>query len=679
YDETEYINSSVDLVQQNILIGGALTMVVLMAFLHLGARTLLLAPVIVLSAIASVYVSPWWFVLSMALILGAGFWYARGALVVGLAIPVSIIGTFLILQMLGRSLNVISLAGLAFAVGMLVDNAVVVLENIYRRYSSLGESPRVASARGTQEVWGAVLSSTLTTVAVFLPVVFVEEQAGQLFRDIALAITAAVSLSLVISVTLIPTAASRLFPARRDDREPGSLNATTAAASASKVKQGGALVGDTVVAINRVAQSNVLTRAATVAILVGAAAALTYALWPQVEYLPTGNRNLVIAVVIPPPGYNIDKLLEMGQELEESLRPYWDVDDASLAQSDKPGIYDYFFVIRGRMVFMGVRATDPLRSGELVNVVQPALMSTPGVLGSAKQTSLFERGLSAGRTIDIEITGPEVEKLVGLARQVMSPKQFGGYDVRSLYEGTQVLPRPSPDLSSPELHIKARPLQARAVELPAADLGFAVNALVDGAYVSDFYQGGKKIDLTVMSEQQYTDRTQKLAEAPIATPDGQLVPLGAVAEVLYGAGPEQINHREKIRAITLEVTPPPEAPLEEAMHKIQTEIVDPMRESGVLAGGYRIALAGTADKLSQTWEALRFNVLLALLITYLLMAALFESWLYPLVIILSVPLGAAGGVLGLWVLNLFVLQPLDVLTMLGFVVLIGTVVNNPIL
>ena len=122
---------------------------------------------------------------TLAIIVGAGFWFARGALVVGLAIPTSIVGTFLLLDMLGRSLNVVSLAGLAFAVGMLVDNAVVVLENIYRRYDELHEPPMTAAVKGTQEVWGAVLSSTLTTVAVFLPIVFIQEEAGQLFRDIA--------------------------------------------------------------------------------------------------------------------------------------------------------------------------------------------------------------------------------------------------------------------------------------------------------------------------------------------------------------------------------------------------------------------------------------------------------------------------------------------------------------
>ena len=211
YDDTEYINSSINLVRQNIFVGGALTMIVLMLFLHLGVRTLVTIPLILITSLAAAFLSPLYFLLCMAIIFFAGFWFARGALVVALAIPTSIIASFLVMGVLERSLNVISLAGIAFAVGMLVDNAVVVLENIYRRHA-LGEPPFVAAVRGTQEVLGAVTASTITTVAVFLPIVFVQEEAGQLFRDIALAISAAVTLSLVVSITLIPTAAARLFP-----------------------------------------------------------------------------------------------------------------------------------------------------------------------------------------------------------------------------------------------------------------------------------------------------------------------------------------------------------------------------------------------------------------------------------------------------------------------------------
>lgn len=682
YDETEYINSSIKLVQENIFLGGALTMIVLMSFLHLGYRTVILIPAILATSLAAIYLSPWWFVFCLAVIIGAGFWYARGALVVGLAIPTSIIGTFLVLGMLGRSLNVVSLAGMAFAVGMLVDNAIVVLENIFRRYS-LGESAIDASSRGTQEVWGAVVSSTLTTIAVFLPVVFIEEQAGQLFRDIALAITAAVGLSLVVSVTVIPTAAARLFRgSKREDLLENLASLAGDGHNPAKKKEnfvarllnglGGHFVSH-IVGVNRWIQRGVIRQLAVIGILLGVSLGISWLLWPKVEYLPSGNRNLVFGIIMPPPGYNIDQLMELGEFVEAELRPYWDVDEnTDLEKLPFPAIEDFFFVVRGRQVFLGLRAKDPLRAGEFVPLIFSVGTKLPGAIAVAQQSSLFEQGLAAGRTIDVEITGPDIGKLVQLGGQV-----FG--QVMATMPGVQARPRPSLDLSSPELHVEPRLLHAAEMQMSSSEIGFTVDALVDGAYVGDYFLEGKKIDLTLKGEEQYADRTQLVGAVPIATPLGQLVPLNALAEVSLASGPEQINHRERVRSIAISVSPPPNVPLEEAMNLIQSQIVDPIQKGGQLGGGYRIALEGTADKLRETWLALRSNVLIALLITYLLMAALFESWLYPFVIILSVPLGAVGGILGLWLLNFFVLQPLDVLTMLGFVVLIGTVVNNPIL
>ncbi|MEM8864339.1 MAG: efflux RND transporter permease subunit [Planctomycetota bacterium] len=670
YDETEYIDSSVNLVRNNIFVGGALTMLVLMAFLHFGARTLMLAPLILSAALLAVYVSSWWFAACLAVIFFAGFWYASGALVVGLAIPTSIIGTFLILGGLGRSLNVVSLAGLAFAVGMLVDNAVVVLENIYRR-RSLGEPPFAAAIRGTQEVAGAVLSSTLTTIAVFLPVIFVEEQAGQLFRDIALAISAAVGISLIVSVVVIPTASARLFRNRVDE---GTDEPAVPVAPTGVLHRGGEAVTRSIVGLNAWIQGGVVRRIAAVAAMVGIAVLSSWALWPRVEYLPTGNRNLVFGIVVPPPGYNVDHLMTLGETVERELQPLWDFDpsDVSGSKIDGPAIGDFFFVVRGKSVFLGVRALDPLRSGELVPVVSAVASKLPGAFLVAKQSSLFEDGLSAGRTIDIEITGPNVETLVKL----------GGVALGAVSEhlpGAQARPVPSLDLSSPEVHVEPKLFQAADMQMNAADIGFTVDALVDGAYVGDYFLEGQKIDLTVIGENRYTERTQLIGAVPVATPLGQLVPLNALAELKLASGPEQINHRERVRAITIEVSPPREIALEAALQTVQDKVVPAMQQTGLLGPSYSLNFAGTADELAETWQALRWNVLLAILITYLLMAALFESWLYPLVIILTVPLGAAGGVIGLWLLNLFTVQALDVLTMLGFVILIGTVVNNPIL
>jgi HAE1 family hydrophobic/amphiphilic exporter-1 len=251
--------------------------------------------------------------------------------------------------------------------------------------------------------------------------------------------------------------------------------------------------------------------------------------------------------------------------------------------------------------------------------------------------------------------------------------------------GSQNLPKPSLDLSSPEVQLVPRLEQAADMRLDARQLGYMVDCLVDGGYATDYFLGSDRIDLVIKGDDRFVQRTQDLRSLPVITPGGQLVPLEAVAEVRqFSSGPEQILHRERERAITVQVSPPPKMPLEEAQDRIQRMVIDPLVESGALAGGYQITLGGTADKLRATWDALWFNLVIAGLITYLLMAALFESWFYPAVIITAVPLGSIGGLLGLAVLNTVggpfgVFQPLDVLTMLGFVILIGTVVNNPIL
>jgi HAE1 family hydrophobic/amphiphilic exporter-1 len=689
YDETDYIRSSIKLVTDNIYVGGALTMIVLMMFLNLGVRALLAIPLILGTALAAASLSPWYFAICLAIVVGAGFWFARGALVVALAIPISIVGTFLILGLMGRSLNVISLAGLAFAVGMLVDNAVVVLENIYRHYDE-GAEPFDAAIRGTQEVWGAVVASTLTTLAVFIPVIFIQEEAGQLFADIALAISAAVGLSLLVSVTVIPPAAARLFRRRTDGAAGSTVPATELRLAGAQqptavshvrvfaivrwIERFGVGFVNLVTGANAWIQRTVLRRMAVVATMIAIPMTLSWLFWPPVEYLPRGNRNLVFGILLPPPGYNLDQLVQLGKIVEAQLRPYWDTDPGTpeAAKLDAPLLADFFFVARGRQVFIGVRSADDLRAGELERVVQLAGLSVPGAMAIAKQASLFEQGLTEGRTVDVEITGPDIERLVALGGQIMG-------QVPALLPGATPIPKPSLDLSSPEVHLTPKLVQAAEMEMTASDLGFAANALVDGAYVGDYFLDGKKIDLTVVGETKFAQETHRIGAVPIATPLGQLVPLNALADVELSSGPEQINHRERVRAITIQVSPRADMALEEAMTVIRTKIVDPLSSGGQLDGGYQINLAGTADKLRQTWRAMSFNVYLAMAITYLLMAALFESWLYPLVIILTVPLSAAGGILALRLLNVFVLQPLDVLTMLGFVILIGTVVNNPIL
>jgi HAE1 family hydrophobic/amphiphilic exporter-1 len=657
YDETEYINSSIGLVNQNIVVGGLLTVAVLLLFLRSG----------------------------------------RSTLVIALAIPTSLIGTFLLLNLMGRSLNVISLAGLAFAVGMLVDNAVVVLENCYR-HAQMGDNPFAAAVRGAQEVWGAVVASTLTTLAVFLPVLFVQEEAGQLFRDIALAISSAVGLSLLVSITVIPTAAARLL--RTGGRQNGAGNdAPPASPEAQPQRRSGTRLGQAVDAagrkfvehvvwVNRALQRSILLRLGTVVGLVAIAIVGSWVLMPQVEYLPAGNRNLAIGILLPPPGYNIDRSLSLGIELEQASQPYWDIDIDNLPPDLKyPPIEDYFFVASTRQVFFGLRAWDGRELPQLIEMVQQQARSIPGTIARVFRRPLFSSELGSGRTVDIEIVGPDLDELVALSQDIfreLSPDESGF--IPQVVPGAFAFPIPSLDLNAPEVHIYRKTEQGTDLGVTTDELGYTVDALIDGAYAADYFYEGDKIDLTILGKGNYAERTQDLAGLVVATPSGKLARLEALADIQLAGGPEQINRRERQRAITISVSPPPAIPLEQAVKIIDEQIIRPRIESGQLGGEYRVSLAGTADDLLNTWRALRWNIVLALLVTYLLMAALFESWLYPFVIILTVPLGAVGGFLGLWGVNQYLklwpygeVQNLDVLTMLGFVILIGTVVNNAIL
>jgi len=671
YDETDYIRAAMALVRDNLWVGGALTVITLLVFLRSLRTTLILA----------------------------------------MAIPVSILGTFLVLDACGRSLNVISLAVLGFAVGMLVDNSVVVLENIFRHYE-LGRRPVQAAFLGVREVWGAVVASTLTTLAVFVPVLFVKEEAGQLFYDLALAISAAIGLSLVVSVTVVPAWAAKLL--RRPQSSNGHagngqigngharsassdpvVNATQPSAAAGPAATtmifdapswavwlgkpfdwlGQKFVG-LVLGTNVWLQRSAVRELAAVGLMTSGALFFSWLLLPRVEYLPNGNPNLVMGMLQPPPGYSFETLTKMGADMEQKLQKYWklDPDSEEAKKLPYPPISDFFFIAQSRRVQVGMRSMDPARAAELVPLLKEITRDIPGTYVSVRQTSMFERRSGGGgsRSIDLEIRGPDLDRLLVLGQRVLA-------DVQREIPGVQAFPRSNLTLTNPEVHVVPRPEQLKDLGLTSTKFGYLIDALVDGAYATDYYVDGEKIDVTILGPRDHLDHTQDLGGQTFATPTGDLMLVAGVAEVDLRAGPQQIERSERQRAVTLEVTPPENIPLELCMEMLKERVIDPLEAEGEIGGPYQIALAGAASKLRATWDALWFNFALALLITYLLMAALFESWLHPFVVILTVPLGAVGGIAALKLMNLFVNQPLDVLTMLGFVILIGTVVNNAIL
>ncbi len=197
--------------------------------------------------------------------------------------------------------------------------------------------------------------------------------------------------------------------------------------------------------------------------------------------------------------------------------------------------------------------------------------------------------------------------------------------------------------------------------------------------MSEYNLKGEEIDIVLRADQAFSKRTQDIKNIMINSSSGDLITLGSVSDINLTNGPEQINHFERQRTIAIQINPPEEVTLEETIEIVNNDILLPLRQGSQVDKDINFILAGTADDLTVARKALQSNFLLALVISFLLMASLFESFIYPLVIMFSVPFASLGGFLGLKILNIFTYQPLDILTMLGFVILIGIVINNAIL
>lgn len=713
YDQTVYVRRSIDNAGWDLVLGAALASLVL--FLTLRS-------------------------------IGA-------TLVVAVSIPISVIGTFLGLALTGRNLNVISMAGLTFAIGMGVDNTIVVLENIFR-HREMGKDRYRAAIDGAREVWGAILAATLANIAVFLPVVFIKEEAGQLFQDISIAISISLLLYLFVSPTVIPVLATlflRKMPGGFVEAGPGGpSHAERARTRLGRVTAPLARVaGRMSEAFYRLTlwfTHGVVRRLALVVLMVAVAGVGAWLLIPPRSYLPSGNQNLMFAFVLTPPGYGMAEYRRMGERIESVIRPWWEVgpeegdtEEQLAAKREKlaelqkqwlhvrdtvtvpmmeqqlaamramippeappgtfeasagqmiaqleqvrqapppAGIDNFFYVTFEGLAFMGATSLDATNVASLSYLFSEAGAGIPGVQVFAQQAQLFNLGDSFGSTVDVNISGPDydaVRRAAGAAQGMIMMK-LNSYAI------------PNPQnfaIGREELRvIPDRPRAAAAGVLPPSVRRAAVVA-VDGEVIGDYREGAKSIDLTVVSStgssvgEGRMISADSLRDVPLATRTGQIVPLSSVSILLPTEAPQRVRRIEEQPAVTLSIQIPPNRTVQELQEELFNSVVAPLREQGVISTDMTVRTTGSADKLDSFMKSFIPGFALAALITYLLLAALFESWLHPFVIIMSVPFALVGGFAALRLLH--ELHPaivLDVLTMLGFVILIGTIVNNPIL
>ncbi|MCA1799136.1 MAG: efflux RND transporter permease subunit [Xanthomonadaceae bacterium] len=602
YDETLYITNSISMVRTNLLLGVLLAIGIL-----------------------------WWFLRRF-----------RATLMVALAIPVSLLLTFTLLDATGRTLNIISLAGLAFAVGMTLDAAIVVLENIVRLREE-GKSPREAALLGTGQVWGALLASTATTVAIFLPVVFLEDVAGQLFADLALTIAAAVTVALLIAITVLPTsAATWLKKAAPDDPHAhwwrNGSDWIMRLTDGPKRRWG--WIG------------GLITIPVIVALL----------LLPRADYLPTGNQNFIFSFLLPPPGASAALLEdEMVQPIVERMQPFLD-------GTREPKVESYFLGVFGRTGFMGVRAANDGDVSALQQVLNREIYADfPDTIAFANRASIFGR-VAGGRNIDVNIQSRDIDALLDAAN-------IGFITIPQVLPGARVQPVPSLDLAEPELRLIPDERRIAEAGWNRRTVAGLIRAFGSGLYLGDYFDGDQRLDVILRATS--WDSPEELASYPVATPNSGVQPLGALVSLERTAGPDQIRRVDRRRTITLRVTPPEAVSLEETIEALE-EQVQPIIQRNLPEDG-TISYRGTADDLRTALRSMAGSFALAIVLLYLLISALFQSFRDSVLVIMAIPLATVGGVLALRVVNLITFQPMDLLTMIGFIVLLGLVVNNAIL
>jgi multidrug efflux pump subunit AcrB len=623
HSDVSYVRQAVGVVRQNLVSGALLALLALYLFLRRPAPTL----------------------------IGA------------LGLPVATLAAFIGLLWAGRTINVVSLAGVALAIGMTLDNNIVVLENIHR-HRAAGRRGLDAVLAGTREVWGAVLASTATTVIVLLPLLLVREEAGQLYSDIAVAIAAAIIASLLVALTLVPVAEARLAGAAAEAPGGGLLARLGARFAAAYARLLGWLLAGR------------LRSAGYAALLVLAAAAVGLLLTPRAEYLPEGEEAVTFSMLFPPPGYNLATMDRIGREIDAAFVPHLGRDPADYDPAgDAIPPLRWFMTSAsagGLQIIAGTR--DGAHITSLIDTLGRRLAEYPGMISFSARGSIFSGNEGGTRSMELDISGEELQPLfeVGL-------KDF--LKARDVLGDPQILPDP-PSLTLGQPFIEVRPDWERAAELGLAadELGYLVWALADGAYHDDFYLGDRKIDLFLYGSAQPPRRPADLAALPLYTERGGIVPLSALVRLRETVAADTIRRLNGQRTVTLNIVSPTDMPLETAVHKVQTEVVGALRAAGEVPDGVHIAIGGASDKLASTRAALADNMLLALALVYLIMAAILRHWGYPLVIMLTVPLGYAGGVIGLRLMNAVgISASFDMITVLGFLVLIGVVVNNPIL
>ncbi len=603
YDASVYIRRAIDLVKNNLGLG-------------------------VLLAVATL-----WFFLRDR----------RSTLIIATSIPVSLLVSFMALKVFDLSLNVISLAGLAFAVGLILDAAIIVQENIVR-FRQQGESLKEAVIKGAEQVKGALFASTVTTIAIFLPILFLEGMEGQMFSDLAITLSVSVMASFLAAITIIPVA-SRLWLKEMKQKDPCEHWWNGITRWVSKLTHSAKMQWFWVLG------------------LLGSSVAMVFLLMPKADFLPPAKADAVQVFFNAPPGVTTSVYEnEIARTIVERLRPYMEHEKA-------PFIKGYNLSMFGTNSILYLYPLNPEETDTFVEILSGELLQgIPDTQAFPSRASLLGVGNNGGRSINVNIQGPDLSGLMEAARNAMPV-------IQEKLPGAMVRPLSGLSLSEPELQIIPNEHRINEVGLTPATLASAIRAFTGGLFVGEYFDGNNRYNMILRSPG--WSNPDQLAALPVATPLAGAQTIGSLAIIQRTVGPSNIQRVDGQKTISIQVLPVTEMTVEEALLTLREEVGPVLRD--LLPDGAAIQYKGSADRLESALFDMLKNFMLAIMILFLIMAAIFKSMRDALLVLAVMPLALAGGLLALKLLNIVTYQSLDMLTMIGFIILLGLVVNNAIL
>jgi multidrug efflux pump subunit AcrB len=577
-----------------------------------------------------------------------GLWYflrgPRALAVIGLSIPLSLFFAVITLKLLGRTLNVVSLAGLAFSTGIVIDAALIVQGNVIR-YLQEGRPPLQATLDGAAEVMPALFASMLTSVAIFLPILFMEGLEGQLFKDLAVTMSVSHAASLLVAMTLIP-AANRWALAK--------------GIPADQHQHWWKAMADLAMRLTDRAQA----RWVWIGALTGVSTLFIVLFAPKVDYLPVAQTDLIFNNFRLPPGGNIETArTEFAPVLIERLRPY-------LEGTKEPKIKYYNFSawdgFGGTAV---IYPEDPRDIQEAVQLLRDEIMvGFPDTPVFVQRGSLLSVDGNNAREIRMYFQGADLGALMESARIAVD-------EIPKTIEGAFPQTFPGLELNQPELQIVPDEWRVARSGLTRTEVAASVRSFTGGLWAGEYFDGNERLDIIVKANEWRTP--EELAELPIVTPMSGVQTVGELAELRQTVGPSQLVRVNGHRTVSVNFEPPEDMTLDEALRRLRADVEPKVRET--MAAQTQLTYAGTANDLHESLTAMAQNFVLALLILFALMAALFRSVRDSVLVMLVMPASVAGGILALRIVGLFSFQALDLLTMIGFIILLGLVVNAAIL